>query len=320
MLSHISIDGFTPLLVPLYRGEVMKISYNNLNMKFSMEHMDFSAIHFVSERFLRPIPSHSHSDNSFEIHYIPYGKGKVKIDHNTYHVVPNTLYITGPHIEHEQIPDKEDPMFEYCIYLKLEKKNNIKLKAKQDSYLQLFENTKVWFGQDNQNIHSLMQQIFLELDKKYTGYSQQVTALLQQLVIQLIRNYENINQSQLQSKSLDLDYSKYLIIEEYFLYEYTELSLDTLSNRLGLSPRQTERLLKQHYEKTFLQKKTDAKMSAASILLMDKNKHITDIALDLGYSSVEHFSNAFKRYYHISARDYRKDLLSSEVSSGQQDA
>ncbi|HWT76268.1 MAG TPA: AraC family transcriptional regulator [Mobilitalea sp.] len=286
----------------------MKISYNDLDIKFSMEHINFYALHFVCERFLRSIPSHSHSDNSYEIHYIPFGKGKVKLDHVTYQVVPNTLYVTGPHVEHEQIPDKEDPMIEYCIYLKLEKKSNDKKKEKQGSYLQLFEDTKIWFGQDNQNIHPLMQQIFLELDNKYTGYMKQVENLLQQLVIQLIRNYENIQKSQIQSKTSDLAYSKYLIIEEAFLYDYKDLSLDTLSRLLGLSPRQTERLLLQHYGKTFLQKKSEAKMSAASILLMDPKKRITGIALDLGYSSVEHFSNAFRRYYHKSARDYRKAM------------
>lgn len=290
----------------------MRTFYNDLEINFSMEYLNFNALNFAYERFLRSIPSHSHSNNSYEIHYVPYGKGKVKIDHITYLVIPNTLYITGPHVVHEQIPDKEDPMVEYCIYLKIERKNSRKALKSSNSFLQQFENTKVWFGQDNQNIHPLMQQIFLELDKKYAGYLIQVETLLQQLVIQLIRNYENKKEVQKQLSVADLAYSKYLIIEEYFLYEYKNLSLEALSNRLGLSPRQTERLLKQHYNKTFLQKKTEAKMSAASILLMDSEKRITDIALDLGYSSVEHFSYAFQRYYHITARDYRKKQAASE--------
>jgi len=289
----------------------MRISYNDLDIKFAMENINFYTLHIACERFERSIPSHSHSDNSYEIHYIPHGQGKVKIDHIVYQVIPNTLYVTGPHIEHEQIPDKDDPMIEYCIYLKLEKKNHDKKKEKPNSYLKLFESTKFWFGQDNQNISLLMQQIFLELEKKYTGYMKQVETLLQQLVIQLIRNYENNQRSQNQVKSFDLAFNKYFIIEECFLYEYKDLSLDALADRLGLSPRQTERLLNQHYDKTFLQKKMEAKMSAASILLMDPKKRITDIALELGYSSVEHFSSAFRRYYHKSAREYRKTNITS---------
>ncbi len=284
----------------------MKISYNNLDIEFTMEYLCFYTIHIVCERFLRSIPSHSHSDNSYEIHYIPEGRGKVKIDQVVYPVVPNTLYVTGPHVEHEQIPDNEDPMIEYCVYLKMEKRKHALKKESPVSYLKLFENTKFWFGQDSQNIHALMQQIFTELDRQYTGYKKQVENLLSQLIISLVRNYENIQNVQGQSKSVNLTYSKYFLIEEYFLYEYKDLSLEVLASRLGLSSRQTQRLLFQHYSKNFQQKKAEARMSAASILLMDPKKRISDIAVDLGYSSVEHFSVAFKRYYHTSARQYRK--------------
>ncbi len=290
------------------------LSYNDLNIKFTMEQMDFYALHIAYERFLRSIPGHSHSDNSYEIHYIPHGRGTVKINQVTYNIIPNTLYVTGPHVLHEQIPDKNDPMTEYCIYLKIEKKNTDKKTLTTGSYLHIFENTKFWFGQDSQNIHPLMQLIFLELDKKSTGYIKQTELLLQQLVIYLIRNYENIHRSQNQINFPDLSYRKYFIIEEYFLYEYNNLSLETLAARLGLSTRQTERLLKRHYGKTFLKKKMEARMSAAIILLMDPEKSITIIAHELGYSSVEHFSSAFHRYYHQSPREYRKINFTSFVN------
>lgn len=292
----------------------MKISYIDLDIKFTMEHLSFYPIHIVCERFLRSIPSHSHSDNGYEIHYIPEGRGKAKIDQVVYQIVPNTLYVTGPHIEHEQIPDKEDPMIEYCIYLKLEKRKQDSKKEKPSSYLKLFEDTTFWFGQDSQNIHTLMQQIFSELEKKHTAYQKQVEILLSQLIVSLVRNYENNQDIQSQTKPSDLAYSKYFIIEEYFLYEYQDLSLETLASRLGLSPRQTQRLLNQHYGKNFQQKRTEARMSAAAILLADPNKRITEIALNLGYSSVEHFSAAFIRYYHISARQYRKINMDTGIS------
>ncbi|MBB2183868.1 helix-turn-helix transcriptional regulator [Lachnospiraceae bacterium MD1] len=287
----------------------MKTSYNNISVSFTMEYIKFNALHFVFERFLRSIPSHSHSDNSYEIHYIPFGHGKVRINQELYQVVPNTLYITGPFIEHEQIPDKDDPMAEYCIYFKIDKKKRDIKKKIDSSYMELFETTHFWFGQDQQNIHSIMQKIFSELELKYVGYMKQIEVLLQQLVISLIRNYVNPQEITTHNKFTDLSYSKYFIIEEYFLYEYKSLSLDTLSDRLGLSTRQTERLIIRHYGKTFLQKRTEAKMSAAAILLMDPNKRISEIASDLGYSSVEHFSTAFRRYYNTSAREYRKNSL-----------
>lgn len=98
-----------------------------------------------------------------------------------------------------------------------------------------------------------------------------------------------------------------VIIEDYFLYEYQNLSLEELAVKLGLGTRQTERLLQKHYGKTFLQKKTEARMSAAAILLTDSSRSITSVAEALGYSSIEHFSSAFKNYYQVSPRQYRKE-------------
>lgn len=309
----------------------MHTKYTDLNIHFSIDNYAFYALNIVFERFLRSIPLHSHSRNSYEIHYIPYGHGKARINNISYEVTPNTLYITGPHVEHEQTPDKKDPMAEYCIYLKLEKKYVSSTRQESEDFVSLFEKTFFWYGQDTQNVYPILQSIFYELEHQYTGYMTEVETLLQQLIVKLIRNYEHKNSEQVRfgrtingssatQKFLynkrgskvhfgpsNLVDSKYIIIEESFLYEYKNLTLETLSARLGLSPRQTERLLKEHYDKTFLQKKSEAKMSAALLLLADKSNSITQIANQLGYSSVEHFSTAFKRYYQKSARAYRKE-------------
>jgi AraC-like DNA-binding protein len=154
-----------------------------------------------------------------------------------------------------------------------------------------------------------MKQLFFELEHRYTGYMVQAQILLKQLIIKLVRNYEGtaISSSPVEAPSL-ID-NKYLIIEECFLYEYRTLTLDGLASRLGLGIRQTERLLKIHYGRTFLQKKTEARMSAASILLQNPNLSITQIAEDTGYSCIEHFSASFRRYYGLSATSYRKRLV-----------
>lgn len=296
----------------------MRVLFSELDIQFSIDHLQFHALNFVLERFLRSIPKHSHSSNSYEIHYIPFGYGQAKIDGILHDIVPNTLYVTGPHIDHEQVPLKEDPMVEYCIYFKIEQKDPETPKRNQVSYVHIFEKTKFWFGQDTQNLHQLMQQIFFELENQYTGYMTQVETLLQQLVVLLIRNYEEKQESQNHFKPSNLTDSKYLIIEECFLYNYQDITLDTLSERLGLSPRQTERLMDKYYGKTFLQKKTEAKMSAATLLLMEAKNSITDIANKTGYSSVEHFSNAFKRFYHISPRQYRKNSSYNNIGSAPQ--
>lgn len=282
----------------------MRDLYTDLNIKFSVESIDFYALNICYERFLRTIPSHSHGSGCYEIHYISSGYGHAKIRDVLYDIIPNTLYITGPHVEHAQVPSPEDPMCEYCVYLKMAKRHL----PKKTPALTLFEETPFWFGQDNQNIGSIMKQLFFELENQYTGYVTQVRTLLTQLIIQMIRNYEMRQKALLHFGPSNLGDSKFIILEEYFLYEYQNLSLEVLSERLGLSCRQTERLLKEHYGKTFLQKKTEAKMAAALLLLSEKQRSISSVSEALGYSSAEHFSAAFKNYYHASPREYRKRL------------
>ena len=51
----------------------MRTIYTDLNIKTKVEDTTFFILQIVFERFLRSMPKHSHGNNSYEIHYIPYG-------------------------------------------------------------------------------------------------------------------------------------------------------------------------------------------------------------------------------------------------------
>lgn len=285
-----------------------------MDIRFSMDGVSIRALNIGLEYFDHALPSHSHGNGCYELHYIPRGFGKLKIGGNycksansstaesIYDITPNTLFVTGPHVEHSQSPVSPDQMQEYCVYLKIYSPH----KKTSSPILDAFTSIPFWIGKDTQGIHALMQQLFNELAHRYTGYQNQVELLLSQLLIYTVRNYEHCQPSKTVFSKNNLTDSKSVIIEEYFLYEYQNLSLETLADKLKLSTRQTQRLLLEYYGKTFQQKKTEARMSAAAILLSDTSKGISCVAEDLGYSSAEHFSSAFHKYYQISPREYRK--------------
>ncbi|MDR2157360.1 MAG: AraC family transcriptional regulator [Clostridiales Family XIII bacterium] len=284
----------------------MKTVYTNMDIEVKIEETVCSVLNIVFERFLRAVPKHSHGINSYEMHYISRGCGSAHIDGSDYRIVPNTLYMTGPNVEHAQFPDEDDPMEEYCIYFKL-RKDLGSAGRKRQPVTQFFENTRFWFGQDTQDIHTTVRQIFSELEQRRLGCMIQVEALLQQCLIKIVRNYQYGHKSEAFFSPPNLMDSKYIVTEEGFLYEYGTLSLESLSKRLGLSMRQTERFLKEYYGKTFLRKKTEAKMAAAKLYLKDKNLSVSEIAERLNYSSVQHFSYAFKQYHGMTASDYRRN-------------
>ncbi len=282
----------------------MKTSFQNLNLSFNLENITIDLLNIVSERFTRTIPTHSHGSGCYEIHYIPYGFGRLIASGIPYDIVPNTLYITGPHIEHSQFPNPDNPMFEYCVYIRFQK---LTQNINHSPLICSFTSKDFWFGNDTQDINSVMKQIFSELEQKYIGYKAQTEALLITLLIKLVRNYEKCILAADQTGGYAVPDNKARIIEDYFLYESDSLSLTTLSKRLSLSTRQTERLLREYYNKSFQEKKAEARMSAAAILLGDNTHSISELSEILGFSSPEHFSTSFRKYYGVSPRNFRQN-------------
>lgn len=283
----------------------MREAYNDIQIHTVIDDTDFLVLNIALEHFTKSMPRHSHGNNSYEIHFIPFGYGKVYIDGAAYDITPNTLYVTGPHVEHEQIPNKENPMVEYSVYFKLQP--SIGSASSEGSIAQKFGTVSFWFGQDTMDLHTLMLHLFDELRSACTGYTIQVRSMIAQLVVLMVRNYEKKKPSDTHFDPATLNDSKYLIVEERFLYDYETITLENLADTLGLSTRQTERFLKEYYGKTFRQKKAESKMSVAKMLLLEQNHPVSEVAEKLGYSSVQHFSGAFARYYGCSPRQFQKD-------------
>lgn len=285
----------------------MRKHYPDIRISFPLGKYTFDILNLVYEQFCRIIPSHMHGKDCYEIHYISEGYGHTCINGVYHEITPRTLYITGPHVEHSQIPLPENPMCEYCIYLRISSRPENELSKGDDAAISsAFADTPFWFGQDTCQLHPLFTSLFQLLSHRPAGYLAEADALLRQIVIRLVRNYGKTTGSSVPLQRPDTSGLASVIIEEYFLYEYAHLSLEELSARLGIGVRQTERSIFALYGKTFLQKKTEARMSAAAILLEHTQKNITELSEELGYSSVEHFSSAFKKYYQSSPTQYRR--------------
>ena len=280
---------------------------NSLNFTFPLEHVSFQVSMVSTGRLVRSIPAHAHGRGCYEIHYIRHGSGTVVIDGVPRRVGQNTLYTTGPSILHEQIPDPSDPMVESCIYLRVFPDFE---KMERTSFLTPFLEQAFWMGQDTQQVLPLFDTIFQELEQKKPGYRPLLSALFQQLIVCIARNYlepeayQPVPENGFEDASGDSSLS--LIVEEAFLYEYRTITLERLARRIHLSPRQTERLIRQYYNSTFLKKRTEARIGAASVLLKTTELPVGEIAEMTGYSSSEHFSYAFKTYTGMSAREFRR--------------
>lgn len=284
------------------------MKYRDLQLFFSLDKASFSVLSMCLEKLTVPIPKHSHSKDSYELHYISYGYGTLITPEGRFSIVPGSLFMTGPGMEHEQISFSDNPMTEYCIYFRL-----VSPISEAGEMIRSFLQQIFWFGEDDQTIHALMKQLFAELEERSLGYEIALQSLLSMIVLKMFRNYKKFEQLPIShtvgANPADLTY---LTIEEAFLYDYQEITLVSLANKINLSARQTERLLRLHYKKTFQQKKTEARMSAACMKLRENKDSVSKIAQDLGYSSVEHFSGSFRRYFQMTPSAYKKSSIRKE--------
>lgn len=290
--------------------------YRDVEIRFAVEGLGFSVRNMAYERLLRIIPGHAHGDRSYEIHYVAAGEGWLKTKENTFFVDAGTLYVMGPHQEHAQLSKAEKPMEDYCVYLHLEET----LRPQSSPLARLFLNTPFWVGKDSQGMKLVFQELFRELREKRLGYRTRTEDLLRQMVVCLARNYleasrEPFAESSTQTQppaGCSLDESRDFLVELAFLYDYETLTLEELADQIGLGVRQTQRFLKENYGKRFQEMRTEARMSAAEMLLAHTKEPITRIAQLVGYASAEHFAAAFREYCKMTPREYRKRKAAAE--------
>ena len=175
-----------------------------------------------------------------------------------------------------------------------------------------FQQTGFWIGANSWKIGTLLSDLLEERRAVRPDMEEMTEALIRQIVVVMNRSCrEFADDAPNASGSAEiLDESRfYPLVEDAFFYHYQTLRLSDLARMLNLSSRQVQRFLLNHYGKSFTQKRVDAQMAAAAELLRSSQLSITEIGEKTGFSSVEHFSTAFRRYYHCSPSAFRRRFL-----------
>ena len=272
---------------------------------FELGSLLIEPIHVRIEELRPVIAAHAHSNTSFEIHYIVQGQGSVTVDGQRYPVETDTLYITGPGVIHSQTSDRSIPVIEYCLYLDCRKTSPSK-----PGFYSLFAETNFWMCKDEGRIFPLFRKLVEENRTQQQGTAEMSETILKQIIITLTRIYCRPNQGKTFPAALPaMTYTRLMpVVEDAFFYRYRTLTLADLAASLHLSIRQTQRLLKRSFGKTFSQKLSEARIAAAAQFLLDTRLSVTEIGERTGFSSIEHFSSSFKRFTGVSPTQYRKNF------------
>lgn len=191
------------------------------------------------------IATHTHSKNSYELHFVTDGCGILRTDTAEYALQAGDFFITGPQVPHAQISTSENPMQDIFIYLQKEDipcNNAVGL---------TFAETHFWFRRNFPD--TLLRLIFAETKDRKIDYETAVAGLLTALLTEITREFLPAVISEA-PKAQPINDKRFWLIENAFLYN-ENLTLRALSEKIGLCERQTERLLLKYYGKGFREMK-----------------------------------------------------------------
>lgn len=249
------------------------------------------------------IQMHAHSKNGYEIHLIDYGNGILETENEKYNISKNTLYVTGPNVLHKQTPDMKEPMHELCIFLKVQQNSN------KDRLINSFTSKNFWIGKSNVQIRGLFKQMIAENEKNGLWQDEVLSSLTLRLIVEITRLYFPSTMEYLpQIKETDLYENRSWILEQLLLDDLSNTELNDFAIKLGVCPRQAERIIKEHCGSSFKKLKYESKMAMAATLLERKDFSVEECAAKCGYSTSSAFISAFKKKYRTTPKKYRERI------------
>ena len=105
-----------------------------------------------------------------------------------------------------------------------------------------------------------------------------------------------------------------LIIHEMEANIEEPVSPAQLAKRVGLSPRQIERLFKRYLQRTPKRYYLELRLQKARLLLLQTDMSVINVALSCGFSSPSHFSKCYRAFY--GRTPYRERGSSSTMENG----
>ncbi len=219
-------------------------------LNFLCDNYKFTLVQLCRGIFFKDMTGHSHSKNSYELHYIIGGKGTLTLDTAVYNLSKGDFFVTGPNIYHQQSTNKENPLEEIYAYVQV---SETKTKS---SLVSTFLANHFYYEKES-GLGDIFFKLIDEDTNRKWGYENIISAVLQQLLTEITRLYWPDFSGKTHNTE-NLNDRRFIIIENAFIDDPKGITLTKLSDMIGLCERQTQRLLEKYYNMSFSQKKAEA--------------------------------------------------------------
>lgn len=229
--------------------------------------------------------------------YCMQGSGVIELKNKTYTLHENDAFVIPLGEAHTYYADEKDPWSLLWVHFK----------GEDAAYYPLHEKKIQHFSSEYaaNRMFSLFDMLFRALDKDYTLgtfiYISQVLSLILSEVF--FRNLENVS---LEDRNLTA------IIRYMNRHIHEELSLEELLMKFHCSKSYLHRLFQTKTHHAPMNFFTRLKMSEACKMLRS-NKHVYEVAHELGYRDPYYFSRLFKKIIGLSPQQYKNSDFYAEL-------
>lgn len=156
----------------------------------------------------------------------------------------------------------------------------------------------ICFQDESLALYPLIERLISEFEKQESGFHVVSNQLLHFLVVGMMREQMELQTLPIQHQPSFEDEGSRLI-HQALTYIDSEIAqpikVKTLSMALGVSENHLYKLFKKHLQQSPVQYIAEYKLQRACVMLASQTYTIQEIADHLGYSSLFHFSTAFKK-------------------------
>lgn len=288
------MEGF---LLDLY--DCCEISIGNTDFRI------FYLPHLFSESQEWNSPQHFHL--FCECHYLEEGEILVETDQESIMVKAESLCVLPANLKHRVRASGTIRRLSFYVTIARNKE------TKNDTFLVyhgLFEATAPVVCE---GFNESLQRMLKVMKKDASGFlfETRVKHLFALALTELLEKYDMNPNFQKPQSIMEYGEQTKLKIEDVLLNRFfmkQELQLEDLAQYLCLSPRQTSRLVKRLFNRSFREIKNERYMEEAKRLMADSAYSLREIADMLGYGSYNGFYKAFRLYAGISPEEYRDSL------------
>ena len=230
---------------------------------------------------------------------------KTVVDEKEYELLENNLLIYGPGQFHcQKIPEGESCSYVTIIF---------------DLDIANHEDNKVVYGSllnrvfgYNKKIHSLVKTFVNESNSQLPFINSLIICLLQEIVIRLLQSDFMEQTDQHPVTEVRQNYQDEMLnqILAYISDTITEpITVAEICQKFSLSRSSLQILFKENLAQTPKKYISELKLDKSCQMIRENKYTISEIALMLGFNSIQYFSKAFTKKYNIAPSEYAKQIF-----------